>query len=69
MGNPFCPFCGGVLKLETLKIPEEVGPPKTIADFYVCHKDKKHWFRHASIMKETAIDGVKPKPRKRFGIF
>jgi len=30
--------------------------------FWVCYACRKHWPRSAAIMRETARDGVKPKP-------
>lgn len=64
--NPGCPFCGGILKLKPLnwKSDEMLKKPDLRDDFYICYRCQKYWPRQAAIMKETARDGTKPKPKR-----
>jgi len=67
MDNPSCPFgCGTVLRLEVhdWRSSETLKKPDLQGHFYVCHSCKKHWPRSAAIMRVTARDGLKPKPKK-----
>lgn len=66
MGSPNCPFCFDPLKLETVSYKSDALLRKSDlrSDFYICNKCKKYWPRHAAVMRSTARDGVKPKPKK-----